>query len=234
MLPLTSVTTTSQTHTSHFPSWVDTSCKTVYACVRKCFTCIADLFRSFTKFLNPTRVQIGGPQNLVAFYQKGKPNIDKMTLHQIRAQNNDQLEANHSYIQWLFPLDKPSGSSATAPVMDQATIQAFRNSPALKAQVLKSFRVMLGFYGLQMDETTKVISRAPNFAARSANWLTPGNHNFLRISRIINSLHLFGMHDYGNAVYTIMMNIRANEGRGIIDDTVHGHWTNAHLVGMRG
>lgn len=35
--------------------------------------------------------------------------------------------------------------------------------------------------------------RAANFAERSKNWLTPANHNHLRITRILKSLRLLGL-----------------------------------------
>jgi len=37
------------------------------------------------------------------------------------------------------------------------------------------------------------VLRAPFFAERAKNWVTPGNHNHLRITRVLKSLRLLGL-----------------------------------------
>ena len=69
-----------------------------------------------------------------------------------------------------------------------------------------------------------MITRAPNFPARTAIWLTPNNHNYLRITRIIKCLHRFGMQEYGRAFFQIMQNIAQNEGQGIIGEGTMRYW----------
>jgi hypothetical protein len=52
---------------------------------------------------------------------------------------------------------------------------------------------MLDFYGFARDGGR--IVQSASFAARSANWLTRGNHNFLRLTRILKALTLLGLEE---------------------------------------
>jgi|SRR5689334_9341048 len=105
--------------------------------------------------------------------------------------SRDELEDIHDYIQWLFPLAERSAFNPGAPLLDDTTIQRFRTDATLRGNMERSLRLMLAFYGLEIAGVS--IRRASNFAERSANWLTPGNHNFLRLTRILKSLSLLGL-----------------------------------------
>ena len=212
-------------------------CQAVYDIAMKIIRAIGDCFSSAppvtplnppTTTLSPLtqRVTMSAAQNLVPFYRGLEANNRGVTLNQILGWDDERLEQQHDYIQWLFPLRTPSGPNPTAAVLDEATINTFRTDPALQNQVLASFRRMLTFYGLQMDNTTRQITRAPNFNARAAVWLTPGNHNFLRITRMIQSLHLLGLPDHSRAFFAIMQNIAQNEGAGIVGNSL-GFWQGA-------
>lgn len=168
---------------------------------------------------------------LISFYRGSEPNNNGVTLDQILSWDDARLESMHNYIQWLFPLKKRSNPNPIAPCLDNATIRKFQGDAMLKNQVLRSFRRMLTFYGLQMDEVTKVITRASNFNGRSAVWLTDslGHHNFLRITRIIHSMDLLGLPDYSRSFFLIMQDIERNEGQGYISDETLGIWQRACL-----
>ena len=50
------------------------------------------------------------------------------------------------------------------------------------------------FYGLEVHLGEQVTAmRSPNFAAKAAGWLSPGNHNHLRITRILRCLTVLGL-----------------------------------------
>ncbi len=224
-----------QTHTLSC-DWINDICKAVYDLAMRIIKSICDCFggtRSFvpseTTTTNTRGATMQGPLNLVLFYRGLEPNNNAVTLDQILAWDDGQLESVHNYIQWLFPLTSPSAPNPTAAVLDNPTIQTFKGDPALKNQVLRSFRRMLAFYGLQMNEATKVITRAPNFNARAAVWLInpAGHHNFLRITRIIHSMDLLGLPDYSRSFFAIMQDIERNEGRGIIGDYTLNCWRGA-------
>jgi hypothetical protein len=167
-------------------------------------------------------------RNVSEFYRDLLPNHNNFTLEQILSWDNERLEQDHNYIQWLFPLQSQSNYNTTAPLLDAATIQTFNNDQALRDRLLVAFKRMLHFYGLQIDEPSGAIIRAPNFDERAAVWLTQGNHNFLRITRIIHSLGLLGLTHHARAFQNIMLQIAHEEGAGIVGRGTITHWHRAY------
>lgn len=130
---------------------------------------------------------------LLRFYAGGIDDRGR-TLCSILAWNDARLETVHDYIQWLFPLPEPSAFNPLAPVLSAQDIAAFRDGPELQSRLLAAFRRMLTFYGFDLggDEAEPEVLEAQGFAARAREWLTPGNHNMLRITRVLRCLTLLG------------------------------------------
>jgi hypothetical protein len=129
--------------------------------------------------------------SLLGFYSGTGSDDRGRRLEDIWRFSHAELEAIHDFIQWLFPLAERSAFNPGAPVLDDATIQRFKSDATLQRNLERSLDVMLDFYGFARDEDR--IVQAPSFAERSANWLTAGNHNFLRLTRILKSLTLLGL-----------------------------------------
>ena len=100
------------------------------------------------------------------------------------------LEANHDYIQWLFPTWNRSQFAPDAPVLDDEARDAFLHNPELQIRLLESLDLMLDFFGL--ENAGNLIRRSPAFPQRKQTWLSAGNHNHLRLTRIILSLWTLG------------------------------------------
>ena len=96
------------------------------------------------------------------------------SLDDILSMSDDQLEIRHDYIQWLFPLSEPSAAVPGSPVLSAADIETIRRDASAPNNLLRALDRMRLFY------------------SRTSHWLTPGNHNHLRITRIISSLHKLG------------------------------------------
>src|SRR6266568_2096523 len=119
---------------------------------------------------------------IVSFYRGEERDDYGRTIEDIWAYDFGQLEVVHDYIQRLFPSRRPS-QVEEAPLLDDETEQAFRHDPELQQRLLKSLDVMLRFYGLRREGGEVV--EAADFRERATNWLTPSNHNLLRITRIL-------------------------------------------------
>ncbi len=184
-----------------------------------------------TPTINPARatsvIDRATTEQLLNFYRGTHPDTQGRTLTQLFASDDNQLEAVHNYIQWLFPNASPSRPNPIAPLLNDEVIQAFAAEPALRNNLHTSFLRMLQFYGLQLDETTMQITRAPNAAVRQAVWLTPSNHNYLRITRMLECLYALGFHQDAQAFYRILNDIAQNEGRNAIGATTQQYWRNA-------
>ena len=165
---------------------------------------------------------------LVAFYRgEGRDHRGRLLSH-IRQYAFDDLERHHDYIQWLFPLPEPSGANASAPLLSQEDIASFEREELLRDTLLRSFELMLQFYGLALDVhgDDADIRRTSSFAERRQVWLTSGNHNFLRISRILRSVSLLGLRSHAAALLKCLEGIYAEDPH-TIGATTMGYWRRA-------
>src|SRR5438552_8228404 len=137
---------------------------------------------------------------LLDFYRGQGPDAEGRFLKEIWTWSDDDLEAVHDFIQWLFPLPEPSQFNPDAPILSTDDIRTFRGDPQLQARLQRSFERILRFLGLSLAADGKVV-QGDNFAARAPDvWEYP-NHNWLRITRILRSLTLLGLETQARALY---------------------------------
>jgi hypothetical protein len=132
------------------------------------------------------------------------------------------LESRHEQ-RWGSPLE----------ILRWQLPRKFRSRPELRRNVQASFRRMAAFYGLQANDMRSLtVTRAAFFANRSGNWITPSNHNHLRITRMLKSLRLLGLEAEAAAFFECLANIyRVESGKatpGISDETLTFWQTAVH------
>jgi len=144
-----------------------------------------------------TRSKSSGTPNL-DFYQnktKSEPNGDYIDIiHQKWFGDYYLLEAHHGFIQWLFPNTEDPGVNWHASMLSKTEAETISSDEKLKEKVLKSFILMLDFWGMNLDVSTGKISRTKNYEARYDNWM--GGHNNLRVTRTLKSLGELGLGKY--------------------------------------
>ncbi|MGD0283054.1 MAG: opioid growth factor receptor-related protein [Dissulfurispiraceae bacterium] len=140
---------------------------------------------------------MGHSSVLIEFYRGSGPDNRGRYLSQILKWDYNRLEEVHDYVQWLFPLINRSAFNWRAPILTSEDIKSFKTETDLKENIAKSFDVMLGFYGFHRIET--IIEKAPDYEDRIRNWVSEGNHNFLRITRILKCLCILGFQHYAKA-----------------------------------
>ena len=149
---------------------------------------------------------------IIRFYTGEEPDRRGRYLHEIQQWPDGQLEAVHDYIQWLFPLPEPSGFNVAAPVLNRKSIQDFRKRPDLQNKLRVSFLRLMNFFGLEARSGEQItVTRAPNFTAKTTVWLSPGNHNHLRITRILRSLSVLGLEAEAKVFFDCLSKIYENE-----------------------
>ncbi len=151
---------------------------------------------------------------IVAFYQ-GSGLAGSSSLADMLAWDDARLEARHDFIQWLFPLPEPSQVNPNAPILTQADIALFRTDAGLRRAMLAALARMRGFYGL------------PGNPGRHAAWLTPGNHNMLRLSRILRSLHLLGLQEEAVELLEELEALYEGGAATVIGPVTLGYWRRA-------
>lgn len=109
---------------------------------------------------------------LVAFLSGEGTDGAGRAASEVLAFDDARIERVHDFIQWLFPLMERSGAQPNAPVLTEADIAAIQHSGPAQATL------------------TAAVERMASFYARNDHWLTGGDHNHLRITRIIASLRL--------------------------------------------
>lgn len=170
-------------------------------------------------------------ERILAFY-RGEGRDDRgRTLEEILRFDDEELEETHDYVQWLFPLDVPSSVQPWAPLVDRKCQERLRADPALGNALRRALKRMLEFYGLRVVERGGriAIERGENFTRRAEVWLTPGNHNFLRLTRIMTSLHLLGQQDLALALQRSLKDVYRDFGQ-IVGATTFGYWSNAIVI----
>ena len=161
---------------------------------------------------------------LLRFYAGEGTDDRGRTIADIWAYSHEDLESVHDYIQWLFPLADRSAFNPDAPLLDDETTGRFRRDVRLRGNLERSLRVMLDFYGLAI--AGEEILRVPSFGERARHWLTPGNHNFLRLTRILKSLSMLGLEDRARQLLQALEEIDRKRP-GIIGERSMGFWSRA-------
>jgi hypothetical protein len=94
------------------------------------------------------------------------------SIETVLAFDDASIEAVHDFIQWLFPLPVASRAQPHSPVLAKAELEAIRRDPVAVGNLKRASKRMATFY------------------IANDHWLTPFDHNHLRITRIITSLRL--------------------------------------------
>jgi hypothetical protein len=162
---------------------------------------------------------------LINFYRGEGTDSEGRRLDDILAWGDNQLEAVHDFIQWLFPLHEPSRFNPDAPLLTAEDITAFRSDATLQANLHRSFERILSFLGMQMTASGEVVD-GPNFARRALDVWNYQNHNWLRVTRILRSLHLLGLDIEAQALYRRLEDFHSWR-RFPIDDDTFRYWTSA-------
>lgn len=149
---------------------------------------------------------------IIGFYGGTEPDHRGRYLHEIQHWADDRLEGIHDYIQWLFPLPEPSGFNISAPILTCDCAQEFRTRPELQQKLRLSFLRLMNFYGFEVRAGKQItVARAPTFTAKATVWLSPGNHNHLRITRILRCLSVLGLEAEAKAFFACLSEIHEDE-----------------------
>ena len=142
----------------------------------------------------------------------------------------DQLENSYSYIQYAFPTKEPSMYNSKVPILTDKEIEWIRSDAGIQARsnLESMFLRMINFYGFTYFLSPESVSlqRSDFFDERSKVWLTPGNHNYKRLTRILKSLMLCGLEDDARKLYKELEKTYADY-EDIIGAESFEYWKNA-------
>jgi Opioid growth factor receptor (OGFr) conserved region len=182
------------------------------------------------RFVTSPKIRVAPERDtpIIAFYRGVGLDHRGRSLTHLQEQSLADLESVHDYIQWLFPLTEASSASKDAPILIREDILSFRKSLELREQLERSLLTMLAFYGLERRVPTgqPLVVRGPTFAVRATVWISPSNHNFLRLTRILRCLAILGLREESRALLTCLMGIQTEFGHVIGERTLR-YWRDA-------
>lgn len=104
---------------------------------------------------------------LINFLLDIGPDENGRTLTDILEFTDSQLEYDHQYIQWLFPLETMSQNVYESPILTEKEKEVIKESKIICQNINRALKRMVHFY------------------LNNSHWLSEHNHNHLRITRIL-------------------------------------------------
>jgi len=139
----------------------------------------------------------------IEFLRGEGPNGDGYLLHQILRWSNDDWEEDHSFIQWVFPTNQPSMFNADAPVLTADEITIIQSDPHIQEALGVIYHRWLRFCGLGYGNTGLEFGTSEFPKGNPVVWGRL-NHNWLRITRVLQSLRLLGRKDRAEEFFNFL------------------------------
>lgn len=119
---------------------------------------------------------------IIQFYVNGKSDPMGRTYASMMYFTEERMEECHDWVQWMFPTAESSAFASVYPVLTAEDVAKLQASPVARLRLIAAVDKFKDFMG---------IGNVPD-ESKWKNWCTPGNHNLLRVTRIIRALRLFG------------------------------------------
>jgi hypothetical protein len=141
---------------------------------------------------------------LVDFYNGLGPNYLIEAI--LNEWDDDEWDNRHNFIQWVFPTSVPSKYNPTAPVLD-----------AVQAKILADEH---------WHHIYDAVNRFEGFLINTDSFRA-FNHNFLRISRVLQSTREMGLDKLANRHYRFVTRMLTANYSELDADSTLQHWDNA-------
>ena len=173
---------------------------------------------------------------LLRFFREEPDEAIRHSLSDIARFSDDEMERYHDFIQWIFPTIRRSDYHPLAPVISPQFADKLFSDECAQRGYCKGCKRYLNYMGLdckghcetknQEHETATAIVANPQIVelpAASPFWQLP-EHNYLRITRMLNSLRQTGHPACSKRIYNTMMAILNRTPQHPITDATLGFW----------
>jgi hypothetical protein len=150
-------------------------------------------------------------ESYLQFMTGEAPSSEGQSIANILRYTSTELEADHAFIQWIFPLPEPSRFNPYAPVIDIAELKRAldqKGDPRIQ-KVLenhdKATQLMLKFWGIVYNPENHSID------CNMKKLICLNGHNGLRFSRFLQSLVYHGNRDKAERVLNAVL-VKVNDG----------------------
>lgn len=166
--------------------------------------------------------------DFVSFFEGTGTDDKGRYIYEIKNYSDEYLEKSHDIIQRIFPLKERSRAQPDSPVITEDQINNIKKSKEAMLNFIDVIHRMMWFYGF----STKMIDGKIHFVY-SHEWdekkkklLTPRNHNYLRITRIMKCCCLLGLNDVSIALMALLDDIY-NDNKNMIGIQTYYFWKDA-------
>lgn len=153
---------------------------------------------------------------LLTFYLGGF-DIAGRSFEEILEKDDGWLEKTQDYIFWIFPTFRTDCDS----VLDEETRALFK-LPLMQERIKKAFRRMLTFYGFRYRP--KIAISLSLWGERSKVWLNGEEHNFQRITRILQCLMLVGLKNEAKSFFEGLSEVFSSKENNNITKETFSSW----------
>lgn len=116
--------------------------------------------------------------------------------------SDNDLEWYHNFIQWIFPTWQPSGACPNAPTIDEHFAEQLCADKCALKNFCKSCQRYLNYMNIDCDGNSHIVD-----STRSELFYELPYHNYLRFTRMLDSLNQTGHKQCSKAVYEKMFEV---------------------------
>ena len=167
----------------------------------------------------PVRKQV----DLIRFFRNEETNGRGRYHKDILQFDENEIEYEHDFIQWIFPTIEKSRFNSDAPVIDKSFSERFQKDELAKSNYCKSCQLYLNYIGFCCDGQGKIKSIKPGRIYELPF------HNYLRVTRMLNSLNQVGNNTCSANLYqALMKDVRTDSNK--IDEKTLKYWRETQKV----
>lgn len=118
--------------------------------------------------------------------------------------DDNEMEKCHDRIQFMFPLHEDSKMAKNFPIITKELVDEMEADGSIKEvreNLVRNTEFFLKFLGVTDDLSAMIINGTQSIYNIKGNWLKNGDHNLLRITRMLRSLRLFGLDALALEIY---------------------------------
>lgn len=147
---------------------------------------------------------------LIDFYTGNGTDATGRTFDDIMSFKDDELEETHDYIQWLFPTEQASKAQPNSPLLDRETIAVLKNNLTFLNRYQLALKKIFDFWGLRYSHRPCARDLELNKLTFRREWMEYGEHNQLRIARVLESTRLLGFENTTQSLFLMLLNFVAS------------------------
>lgn len=170
---------------------------------------------------SPDPVKTANTDTVIKFLAGKEIDNDGRCLAHYLDFSPEDWEAKHDVIQWAFPNHVQSKFHPSSPVVEVGRVMKHPDIHQAQANMATLFFSYLSSLSIDLGEDEEFFLTKPN-----PYWLESGNHNHLRITRVIIALRLFKMDIIAEKFGKFVLQLPAKYPYAINNTTV-GFWHKA-------